>query len=93
MVSCNTPTIAPVWTYFTALCHTCTCIADYDTATERMCMQRPPSDLQERCDETKYGPYRTVYLCMCYGDLCNSGFRTSAATGLVLAALAALLLR
>ena len=60
---------------------------DYDTATERMCMQRPPSDLQERCDLTMYGQYRKVYLCMCQGDLCNGSGRppASAAAAALLA--------
>ena len=57
-------------------------------------MQRPPSDLQERCDLTMYGQYRKVYLCMCQGDLCNGAGRplTSAATAALLALTAAALL-
>ncbi|XP_043189357.1 uncharacterized protein LOC122363781 [Amphibalanus amphitrite] len=61
-------------------------VNDYDTATERMCMQRPPSDLQERCDLTMYGQYRKVYLCMCQGDLCNGAGRTPASAAAVTAA-------
>ncbi|XP_037071588.1 uncharacterized protein LOC119092715 [Pollicipes pollicipes] len=71
-------------------------VNDYDTATERMCMQRPPSDLQERCDETMYGQYRKVHLCMCYGDLCNGASRplaAAAAAAAMLAWAAAALLR
>jgi len=69
-------------------------VNDYDTATERICMQRPPSDLKERCDETMYGPYRKVYLCMCIGDVCNTSSRPRvAAAGLVIALLASVLAR
>ena len=52
-------------------------------------MQRPPSDLQERCDLTMYGQYRKVYLCMCQGDLCNgaAGPPTVAAAAAALLAL------
>lgn len=43
-------------------------------ATERSCMTRPPTDNEERCSETIFENHkdRKVYLCMCYGDLCNS---------------------
>lgn len=42
-------------------------------ATERSCMTRPPTDNEERCSETLFENHRDrkVFLCMCYGDLCN----------------------
>ncbi|XP_026326433.1 uncharacterized protein LOC113235083 [Hyposmocoma kahamanoa] len=49
---------------------------DYGAATERMCLQRPPSDYEERCAYTMYN-HRKVYMCFCSGDLCNSAFRIS----------------
>lgn len=52
---------------------------DFDLATERMCLQRPPDDLEERCAETLY-QNRRVYMCFCRGDVCNGAHRT-AATG------------
>lgn len=45
-------------------------------ATERMCLQRPPSDNQERCAETFYGNRKkTFFMCFCKGDLCNHATR------------------
>lgn len=43
-------------------------------ATERSCMTRPPTDNEERCSETLFENQkdRKVFLCMCYGDLCNA---------------------
>ncbi|KAK8775165.1 hypothetical protein V5799_031492 [Amblyomma americanum] len=62
---------------------------DFDLATERMCLQRPPDDLEERCAETLY-QNRRVYMCFCRGDVCNGAHRTtamgSAAVGLTLTA-------
>lgn len=48
--------------------------ADSLIATERSCMTRPPTDNEERCSETIFENHkdRKVFLCMCYGDLCNS---------------------
>lgn len=47
---------------------------DSIAATERSCMQRPPTDNEERCSETFFENHRDrkVFLCMCNGDLCNS---------------------
>lgn len=43
-------------------------------ATERMCLQRPPSDGKERCSKTFYSNRKkTFYMCFCKGDLCNGG--------------------
>lgn len=39
-------------------------------ATERMCLQRPPQDLRERCAMTVRGN-QEVFMCFCQGDLCN----------------------
>ncbi|XP_067129684.1 UPAR/Ly6 domain-containing protein rtv [Centruroides vittatus] len=44
---------------------------DYATATERMCLQRPPGDSEERCSNTLYKHHK-VFMCFCRGDLCNS---------------------
>lgn len=49
---------------------------DYGSATERMCLQRPPSDYEERCAYTLWN-YKKVYMCFCNGDLCNTAFRTT----------------
>lgn len=40
-------------------------------ATQRMCVQRGPSDSEDRCAYTIYN-YRKVFMCFCQGDLCNS---------------------
>lgn len=45
--------------------------SDYDMATQRMCVQRGPSDSEDRCAYTIYN-YRKVFMCFCQGDLCNS---------------------
>ena len=45
---------------------------DYGIATERQCMERAPSDNQERCAEVQRG-HKKVYMCFCKGDLCNTG--------------------
>lgn len=47
---------------------------DSIAATERNCMTRPPTDNEERCSETIFENHRDrkVFLCMCYGDLCNA---------------------
>ncbi|XP_068627774.1 UPAR/Ly6 domain-containing protein rtv [Battus philenor] len=47
---------------------------DYGAATERMCLQRAPSDYEERCAYTMWG-HRKVYMCFCNGDLCNSAVK------------------
>ncbi|XP_049779079.1 uncharacterized protein LOC126176004 [Schistocerca cancellata] len=44
---------------------------DYGIATQRMCLQRGPSDSEERCAYTVWN-YRKVFMCFCQGDLCNS---------------------
>lgn len=40
-------------------------------ATQRMCVQRGPSDSEDRCAHTVYN-YKKVYMCFCQGDLCNA---------------------
>ena len=42
----------------------------YGGATQRDCLQRPPSDNTERCAFVKYN-HKKVYMCFCHGDLCN----------------------
>ncbi|EAT46360.1 AAEL002438-PA, partial [Aedes aegypti] len=49
---------------------------DYDMATQRMCVQRGPSDSEDRCAYTVYN-YKKVYMCFCQGDLCNGDSRMS----------------
>lgn len=44
---------------------------DYGMATQRMCLQRGPSDGEERCAYTVWN-HAKVYMCFCQGDLCNS---------------------
>lgn len=44
---------------------------DYGVATERNCLQRGPSDSEERCAKTDWN-HKKVYMCLCQGDLCNS---------------------
>ena len=48
---------------------------DYGIATERQCMERAPSDNQERCAFVQLG-HKEVYMCFCKGDLCNAGHRS-----------------
>jgi hypothetical protein len=57
---------------------------DSIAATERSCMTRPPTDNEERCSETVFENHRDrkVFLCMCYGDLCNSATKTDISIGL-----------
>ncbi|XP_050420301.1 uncharacterized protein LOC126833189 [Adelges cooleyi] len=43
---------------------------EFDTATQRTCLQRGPSDSEERCDDTVW-EYKKVFMCFCHGDLCN----------------------
>lgn len=52
---------------------------DSIAATERSCMTRPPTDNEERCSETIFENHRDrkVFLCMCYGDLCNAATITT----------------
>lgn len=54
-------------------------IEEYGTATQRMCLQRIPSDNEERCDNTVRG-YKKVFMCFCRGDLCNSTSRLQLST-------------
>merc|ERR1712062_716492 len=49
---------------------------DYGIATERQCMERAPSDNQERCAFVKHN-HKQVYMCFCKGDLCNTGHQHS----------------
>ncbi|KAF7267317.1 hypothetical protein GWI33_019437 [Rhynchophorus ferrugineus] len=43
---------------------------EYGVATQRICLQRGPSDGEDRCAYTKWN-YRRVLMCFCKGDLCN----------------------
>lgn len=47
-------------------------ILEYGVATQRICLQRGPSDSEDRCAYTKWN-YKRVLMCFCRGDLCNSG--------------------
>lgn len=61
---------------------------DYGIATERQCMERAPSDNQERCAAVQLG-HKQVYMCFCKGDLCNPGTRPQAPAWLLAVSLAA----
>ncbi|VEN34908.1 unnamed protein product [Callosobruchus maculatus] len=50
---------------------------EYGVATQRMCLQRGPSDSEDRCAYTKWN-YRKVLMCFCKGDLCNSSKKLNA---------------
>ncbi|KAG8202028.1 hypothetical protein JTE90_010399 [Oedothorax gibbosus] len=50
---------------------------DYAIATERMCLQRPPGDEEQRCAPTLFQG-RRVLMCFCKGDLCNTSVRSCA---------------
>ena len=65
---------------------------DYGIATERTCMQRAPSDNQERCAYVKYN-HKQVYMCFCKGDLCNSALGVRSPWAVLLAALSVFLAR
>ncbi|XP_060531412.1 uncharacterized protein LOC132705038 [Cylas formicarius] len=43
---------------------------EYGVATQRICLQRGPSDSEDRCAYTKWN-YKRVLMCFCKGDLCN----------------------
>lgn len=45
-------------------------LLDFDTATQRMCVQRGPDDSEDRCANTVYN-HKKVFMCFCQGDLCN----------------------
>lgn len=49
---------------------------DYDIATQRMCVQRGPSDSEDRCAYTVYN-HKKVFMCFCQGDLCNTAPKSS----------------
>ena len=44
---------------------------DYGSATQRDCLQRPPSDGEERCAYVSLNR-KKVFMCFCQGDLCNN---------------------
>ncbi|CAH0560903.1 unnamed protein product [Brassicogethes aeneus] len=44
---------------------------EYGVATQRVCLQRGPSDHEDRCAQTKWN-HKRVLMCFCKGDLCNS---------------------
>ncbi|XP_019887666.1 uncharacterized protein LOC109610669 [Ooceraea biroi] len=62
---------------------------EYGTATQRLCFQRGPDDNEERCAYTVWN-YKKVYMCLCYGDLCNGTMKTNVASGLMIAITACL---
>ncbi|XP_017779974.1 PREDICTED: uncharacterized protein LOC108565170 [Nicrophorus vespilloides] len=49
---------------------------EYGVATQRICLQRGPSDSEDRCGQTKW-QYRPVLMCFCKGDLCNDASTVS----------------
>lgn len=60
---------------------------EYGKATQRRCLQRGPSDGEERCANTVYDR-KNVFMCFCKGDLCNGGRGLVAPVAVVLCALA-----
>ncbi|XP_066137578.1 UPAR/Ly6 domain-containing protein rtv-like [Euwallacea fornicatus] len=50
---------------------------EYGVATQRICLQRGPSDSEDRCAYTKWN-YKKVLMCFCKGDLCNSSISLNA---------------
>lgn len=62
---------------------------DFDTATQRMCVQRGPDDNEDRCAHTTYNG-KKVFMCFCQGDLCNAATSRHYHTHYVLLLLATL---
>ncbi|KRT83055.1 hypothetical protein AMK59_3582 [Oryctes borbonicus] len=60
---------------------------EYGTATERRCLQRGPSDNEERCAYTVV-QLKKVYMCFCKGDLCNSSSNMPVNVSLILSTIA-----
>jgi len=58
-------------------------VTEYGTATQRLCFQRGPDDNEERCAYTVWN-YKKVYMCLCYGDLCNGTMRMAVASGFLI---------
>ncbi|KAL1458675.1 hypothetical protein WDU94_008805 [Cyamophila willieti] len=65
---------------------------EYGKATERLCLQRGPSDGEERCANTVYNRNK-VFMCFCKGDLCNGGSSLVASIVVVLCALVLMTVR
>eukprot|EP00090_Calanus_glacialis_P008055 TRINITY_DN16404_c0_g1_i1.p1 TRINITY_DN16404_c0_g1~~TRINITY_DN16404_c0_g1_i1.p1 ORF type:complete len:159 (-),score=15.15 TRINITY_DN16404_c0_g1_i1:50-526(-) len=63
---------------------------DYGIATERQCMQRAPSDYNERCAYVKRN-HKQVYMCFCKGDLCNGALGLSSSLVVMIVPLVLLL--
>jgi len=57
-------------------------VTEYGIATQRLCFQRGPDDNEERCAYTVWN-YKKVYMCLCYGDLCN-GMKTTIASSFLI---------
>ncbi|KAK2587470.1 hypothetical protein KPH14_003174 [Odynerus spinipes] len=55
---------------------------EYGTATQRLCYQKGPSDGEERCAYAMWN-YRKVYMCLCFGDLCNGATQINLSYSLV----------
>lgn len=56
---------------------------EYGVATQRMCLQRSPSDNEERCDDTVWSR-KKVFMCFCQGDLCNNSILVKSSTKVIL---------
>lgn len=63
---------------------------EYGTATQRLCFQRGPDDGEERCAYTVWN-YKKVYMCLCFGDLCNGATKLSISNGFILATICVLI--
>lgn len=55
---------------------------EYGVATQRMCLQRSPSDSEERCDDTVWGR-KKVFMCFCQGDLCNNSVTVRSSVNMI----------
>ena len=58
-------------------------VEEYGVATQRMCLQRSPSDNEERCDDTVRSR-KKVFMCFCRGDLCNNSIAIQSSTKFIL---------
>ncbi|XP_065159299.1 UPAR/Ly6 domain-containing protein rtv [Atheta coriaria] len=65
---------------------------EYGVATQRICLQRGPSDGEDRCAYTKW-QYRPVLMCFCRGDLCNSAINAHPSWAAILLSVSLLLAR
>lgn len=56
---------------------------DYGIATQRLCLQRGPTDNEERCAYTLWN-YKKIYMCFCNGDICNGSSKLNIGLSLLI---------